>query len=202
MNIRDRILKRCLVALTKREYAGVRICDANVNDSDDEAFCRHVAQALELIQGADPRRFRLVTKELRFIVNQELWGSCGRYLRGIHACSVDYGRYDFARDEQWYLAELARLIIHDATHGYLHSRGIPSSKANRLRVEHVCLVEENRFSQRLGGRFAANLEEFHPEWVEAHYRTPWWTRLFRLLKRIREEHKKAQSSRRNREAVK
>ena len=70
MRIRDKITERCLVANTAREYAGVRICAINVNSKTNaDAFANHVEKALEMIRTVDPRRFRRVTNELRFIIN-------------------------------------------------------------------------------------------------------------------------------------
>ena len=194
MRIRDKITERCLVANTAREYAGVRICAINVNSKTNaDAFANHVEKALEMIRTVDPRRFRRVTNELRFIINNELWGSTGCYVRGIRACIIDYGRYDFTQDEQWYLVELARLIVHEATHGHLRSRGIPQSKKYRIRVERVCRAEENRFSRRLGGVVDDHYVEFRPDFWNAYYRASWVTRMLRSLKRIREEYKKRKS---------
>ncbi|MFA7231466.1 MAG: hypothetical protein WC071_09370 [Victivallaceae bacterium] len=99
----------------KKVYRGIIFCDVNLDDSDDQEFFRITGEAIDLIAQVDPRRFKRVKKELKYIINNELL-SRGQYRRRLNACVIDFGRYKFAEDYQWYLYDYAGTIIHEDNH--------------------------------------------------------------------------------------
>jgi hypothetical protein len=142
--------------------------DVNLNDTDDLSFAVTVKAALDLIRKHDPRRFRMVLRHLRYIVNVEIV-SGGQYNHALRCCKIDFGRIPLDKAElysDWYLAWIACVIVHEATHGRLESRWFAYTPTTRVQIERICRAEERRFATRLyaaGYDFALDLvPEFDP----------------------------------------
>src|SRR5690348_2743535 len=98
-------------------YGPIYLVDMTANQEDD-GFVTFTKQALNLIERTDPRRYRRVEREIRYIVNTYLVSSA-EYRRGIRRCSVDFARYKVDPSHpryEWYLASFACTLIHEATH--------------------------------------------------------------------------------------
>jgi LmbE family N-acetylglucosaminyl deacetylase len=70
--------------------------------------------------------------------------------RICRTCRIDFDRLDTVQDDAVVLARLARVIVHEATHGHLDSKHVAHSRKNRDRIEKICIVEEHRFMRLLG----------------------------------------------------
>ncbi|MBW3625751.1 MAG: hypothetical protein KY468_20340 [Armatimonadetes bacterium] len=127
-------------------FDGILLCDMRVQKEPDE-FAASVKDALFRIRRFDPRRYRRIQRHVRYVSNEELV-SGGAYVSRVQACLIDFSRYRFDIKESGYGFWLECLLIHEATHGALHARGIPYTKASRLRVERLCRAEERRYLKR------------------------------------------------------
>lgn len=186
----SRIDESIIKSSIKDIYYGISLCDINLDDSDDVKFIKRTKEALDLIAKVDPLRFSRVKKELRYIVNQELI-SGGTYRRGLRACIIDFGRYKFDENHEWYLYCYAGTIVHETTHAYIYSRNIRYLPQNRVRIEKICHSEKNRFLKKIGNELA---DELIREFNETNWNLYWhgskWQKLKALLKRIRKSLKK------------
>jgi hypothetical protein len=183
------LFKRLLALAQLGSYQGINICSASFNRSNDTEFCEQTIKALRLIEQVDPRRFRRIQDEVKTILNCELLAG-GRYRRLGRICEVDFRRYDFARDDQWYLHCYSVMLVHEATHGAIYSRYIVYTRATRARIERICETEarwfakkldtpEHRWSDRIVGPF--DEREWHPAWYTGKFR-----QAIQSLKRIRD----------------
>ena len=129
-------------------YRGIRISSFTLSHISGEEFTGRTIEALQLVERTDPVRFRRIQRQIRFIVHAELRsGAC--YQRLGRFCFIDFTRYDFSKDHDWYLYSYASTLVHEATHGAVYSDYVAYTKRNRLRIEKLCHTEERRFLQNL-----------------------------------------------------
>lgn len=165
-------------------YKGICLCDINSKKADDSEFIARTKQALDMIEQKDPRRFRRIQKELRYIANKEL-NMTGQYQHSIKCCFIDYGQYPFKTHPEWYLCLYAGLLVHEATHGMLYSKGIPYTRETREQIERICHREQFRCSVRIKPEWRENLmEEFDPAGWHFSWYASRWAQLWVLLRRI------------------
>lgn len=185
--------------LTRDSYGGIRIADVNFDHSDDDAFVRATRDALALIERHDRRRFRIVVREIRVIINQEL-DSAGAYQHCLRACALDFGRFHLhlpGEHHEWRLAQYAAAIVHEATHARLYALGFPYSKRTRVRIERICNAEERRFVARLPSDTYDLAQAVSPFRAE-NYRRSWsqTRREYRkeLLQRVEESRQRSEAA--------
>ena len=178
----------------KERYKGIVLCDLNFNDADDYDFLRRTKEALDLIEARDPRRFRRVQQEVRYITNIEL-NSCGTYRLSTKCCSVDFGKYPFDKNADWYRCCYAGLLVHEATHGSLFAKGFPYNPSNREQIERICHAEAQRFMRRAAPHWSEalskgfDLSRWHFAWHASK-----WQQLRGILVRIKQSRKANQAS--------
>ena len=129
---------------------GIKIVDSG--RKKDPRFYSDTVTALELIKSADPRRYRRLQREVRFITNMEKIEQLGwaSYNRSWRSCEVDYRRMNTDRESRdWSLRAYAATLVHEATHGAIYSRYIAYVPRLRARIEKLCVTEANRFVKRL-----------------------------------------------------
>jgi hypothetical protein len=135
-------------------YETIRLVDIATAPEDvksNKEFIAFTANALDLIRATDPRRYRILLREVRLIVNSRIMGG-GQYMREFRRISVNFPLYNVDPvDERYkmYLAGYACILVHEATHGRLFSLGIPYNKRTWERCEGLCFLEEKRFISRL-----------------------------------------------------
>ena len=193
-------LRRFLLIQSRLEQFGtITISNGAMRRDLDVPFAQATCAALEMIQRYDPRRFRVIEREVRLIVNQSL-ASGASYDRSIRHCKIDFARYwvdadgricadPQAEDYEWYLARYASTLIHEATHGRLESLHFAYTQDTRLRIERICVNEQRRFLAHLPQDeydFKALVPVFDSQRWEAHWRLGWWKRKLLLLQRQRE----------------
>jgi hypothetical protein len=184
---------RGLRASVRARVESIGLVDMSFDDSDDDAFIRATTDALALIQRVDPRRYGIILREAAFIVSGELT-SGGCYERCNRSIEVDfprYGVYPEADDYGWYLARYAAVLVHEATHGRLHSQWFPYTKGTRAQIERICHAEQSRFLTRwAAGRF--DQADLVPPFDERLWHYHWYGGIIRrtrdLLRRIRGSH--------------
>jgi hypothetical protein len=142
------LTRRVWKSLTIGEHSGIAIVDLSRAKAGRQYFLGRTTDALQLLQRADPRRFRRVREHLKYIVHRELPFGYGQYEPGLAACYVDFTRLDFTKSYNMMLWTYAAILVHEATHAALQSRGIPYSSNTRERVERLCNTESARFLRR------------------------------------------------------
>jgi hypothetical protein len=186
-----RVLAWLLRELVQVTYKNIGLADVNRDKSDDGEFLSRTKEVLDLIERVDPRRFRRVQDQIRYIVNVELT-STGEYWRGNKLCPVDFGRLRLLKNPEWSLHFYAGLIVHEATHGMLYSKGIPYTRDSRERVERLCQLEAKRFMMCARPEWADQMfGEFNAsDWSLSWYGSRWKRWRF-LMKRIGESKRSA-----------
>jgi hypothetical protein len=123
----------------------------NFNDREDADFVEITKEALALIRCIDPGRYGIIVRHIRYIVNNGLIDGAD-YNRYLRMCMVGFGGFRLEKGSEhyeWYLAWYAAGLVHEATHGRLHSLWFPYTKATRVRIERICHAEERRFASRI-----------------------------------------------------
>jgi hypothetical protein len=171
-------------------YHGIGICDINSDKSDDRKFLECTKKALDCIKKVDSAVFNRVKRELKYIVNREL-ASSGVYSKLTKSCKIDFGRYKFDLDYDWCFYSYISTIIHEATHGYIASKGIGYNKENRGRIEEICEKASARFLRKTSYK---NAEEIIGKFDESRWHFYWnasaWEETKIILKRMRESRQK------------
>jgi hypothetical protein len=139
------------------------------------SFRQTIECSLRLIRENDARRYARVRREIRWIVNRVTGENGASYCRDNRTLSIEFT--DRVGETEDIRAALnACIIVHEATHGTLLSRGIAYKPHNRVHIERLCVAEQNRFAAKLAAgdpeRYPANLlhEDFragywHSEWT-------------------------------------
>ncbi len=142
--------------------------------------------ALDLIRNHDPKRYERVKSEIEWIVNSSVprkYG--GMYQRGVNACIINFDNY--SEDKKLVSAYYAGIIIHEATHGFIETKGFEYSSENRMQIERICCSEHNRFYKRIENYYPEYvgllITEFTPSDWEYSWKTPGWKQLWHWLKR-------------------
>jgi hypothetical protein len=85
-------------------------------------------------------------------------------------------------------AFFAGIIVHESTHGLLHTKGVGSDKARRVQVERICTAEENRFYKRAEYYFpeyeGTLVHDYDPGNWEYSWNTPKHKRFIHEISRI------------------
>lgn len=184
--------RQILRSFTRARYGPITVVDMGFRTKDNTTFATVTVEALRLIETYDPPHFRIVQREIAFILNVKLL-SAGDYVRSVRACRCDFSRYYFDKQHEhyeWWLAYHAGLIVHEATHGRLASLYFPHTKKTRLQIERICHAEQRRFVARLPSErydFARDLvrpfdeTRWHPDWNRSR-----WQDVMAQIRRLRE----------------
>jgi hypothetical protein len=166
-------------------YDGIRICGLDEFDASKNKPNHHpIIQALELIKNGDPRRFYRIQKRIAYIVNGFCAGG-GEYDHALKVCYVDLSQFDLSSDKEDCVLQLARLLIHEATHGEIECRNIKYTQPNYLRIERLCHQEEQRFLARVVPDLTP--QEFDGTWWVNYWELTSRQRALLLFKRLRGE---------------
>lgn len=127
---------------------GIELRSVRDNSGEFVSIC---TQSIELIKEFDKRRFGWVERFNRFIADQSLpcGARSGQYNHTLGVTKLDFEFDSSFGDALTHAAFFAGVIVHEATHGKLRNRGIRTTKQNRVRVERICVSQENDFLQRL-----------------------------------------------------
>ncbi|MEN8375503.1 MAG: hypothetical protein ABFS34_08645 [Gemmatimonadota bacterium] len=129
---------------TERAVCGVRIRSfAVTRPENDEARLELIAASLRLLARTDRRSLDRVRQLRGIMVSEALPGANGAYLSGPNLCTVD----PIFLDRTPKVESVAAVLVHEATHARIQSRGV-SSESHRLRIEEVCHTAEIAFARR------------------------------------------------------
>ena len=126
--------------------AGVRVVAPFLDQKRAEALRAKVGASLSLLQNYSPKHHRRVE---RFIPNVLILG--GHSYRAVYTADLklcDVSR-EFALSESTSPERLALTLVHEAAHGYIHSRGVLYAEDRRARIERICVKAEIAFADRI-----------------------------------------------------
>jgi hypothetical protein len=134
------MLFKCLTVISeRRQYEGLVLWARNDLDDCDNFF-EVTIQALGVLKRMDRRRFKRVKNQLSTIAYIQT--GLNQYISHLSLFAVD----SFPPGNHVYFASV---IVHEATHGFLHSKGFGPSKATQEQHERICTKEQVRFLQRV-----------------------------------------------------
>ena len=176
-------------------YKGINLCStSNYHWATDE-FIEKSREALDLIEKMDFRRFGRIQKYITYIKPAICRGTAS-YVHLSKGCLVDWRKLDFKQHPHASLVQYSALLIHEATHGYVQSRGILYRGKFRLRIEKFCHHEEIRFIKRL-------LPNISESWINSYYDESFYTSLYNQsgLKRLQDAFSSYQDSKKRNEKL-
>jgi hypothetical protein len=119
-----------------------------------EEITEVLSNALELLRQYDARRYDRLLLDVHEIVVTNLitTGAFRPSSRSLYLSAQFIRAYS--------PANVALLVVHEATHAYLTSRGVVHWPELRDRIEHRCLVEEVSFAKRIPERAFPGIQEW------------------------------------------
>jgi hypothetical protein len=130
----------------KFSIGGVNLVVTGQDHDRAEALRGKVNGALQLISGYAPKCCRRVQKFIPNILVARSHAYNAVYISDLRLCEFSS---DFALSEGTCIEQIAMALVHEATHGYLCSRGISYTGDKRVRVESICIRAEVAFARRL-----------------------------------------------------
>lgn len=169
----DRMMLWSIHSSETSRFDGIGLADFR---GQSDSFSKIIHSSLRLIQDRDPRRYARVKQHIAWIVNKVNSAAGAMYEPKLRVLFVEF---DEAQDLQpdVVIALHASLLVHEATHGVIESRGIPMSETTRMRIERLCTLEQNRFAAKLSAHdpqsYPAALLHFSDD---ERYWAPEWKR--------------------------
>lgn len=147
-------------------HQGIRI--SNMTLGDQAQFVHQTIRCLDLIREASPRHFLRVQRHVGVIANSTIVADAHnrRFNRRV---SVNFNKIWIESKAEACLRGYAMLLVHEATHGYLHALRFLYSKSTQSRIERICVNEGNRFLLHLGSQWAHLRQEFN----QSDWDFPW-----------------------------
>jgi hypothetical protein len=106
-----------------------------------------------------------------WIVNQSLSTTGAEYHHRLRACIINYEESWPGRDMQFSIGFHASILVHEATHARLEQRGLDYGESNRVRIEALCVREQNRWAARLKDRVLG--ERLHQDFDPGDWESGW-----------------------------
>jgi len=128
-----------------------------------------------------------VRKRLSWVVRATLSiPGLAEYQHRTRACVIDFISPSDEFDAEYLIGMYACTLVHEATHGVICSREIPYSSELRLRIERLCVTEEQRFLLHLTITRPELSERLYTEFDASRWRESWnKTEGQRVLARLR-----------------
>jgi len=114
--------------------------------SDTGIVFDKVEKALWLIESYDAKRFAQIQRDIKCIFVFRHPTTRGQWHQELQMCELDD---NFVLAEDISVAEIASVIVHEATHARLMRLGFGYEEPKRLRIEHICFDSQRAFVRRL-----------------------------------------------------
>ena len=143
---RPRLWDRLILRMfdIRRAVDGIEIVCWNELEFD------RVAAALDLIRKSDPLRYTRLHRDIVRVVVHALPGNRAQYAANRQAVEIDT-RY--VRSDTVAIADLASVIVHEATHARLENLGIGYEEQRRPRIRRCMPAPRTRISETGAGRW-------------------------------------------------
>lgn len=127
-----------------------------------------VERALRLIEFYEVRQFLQIQRHINSIFIFGDPTARGRWHQELQMCELNE---EFVRDEGTSVAQIASVIIHEATHARLMRYGFGYEEPKRLRIEHICFSAQRAFARRLpnADELLTEIEETKSYYGEAYF---------------------------------
>lgn len=151
-----------LVCLLRRhpsgEVLGIRVVDLKNYDGSEEI--RSVMAAIRTIEEVGGRWISFVQNYCNYVVILSVAKDPGEYVTMGRFCILNPRRLK-AVSQTELEHKIAGILVHEAMHGWLISRGLRTTKRNQLRIERLCYSRQLQFMKRLpdGPKYAEHLAE-------------------------------------------
>jgi len=143
-------------------FEGITLVDLRIPEDQTPHFREILLAALSLIKATDTRRFERVRRRLAWVVHEPYLFGSAEYRHNTRACVIRFVEPSPQYTVDWLIGYYARVLVHEATHGVICSRGITYSRELRSRIERLCVSEEQRF--------LIHLTFMHPDLATGLYR--------------------------------
>jgi hypothetical protein len=130
-------------------WEGIIIADFRNSRRQTPHFRDTILASLALLQRTDPRRLKRVQRHIAWITNSTLPRAGTQYVHAIRTCYMEFQEPSAEFDATYLVGCYACVLVHEATHGVIRSRGILYTPELRERIEQLCVLEEQRFVRRL-----------------------------------------------------
>ena len=164
----------CIQAVRDHEVAqfdGISIADFG---NTGTLFSSEIVEAFRLVSEHDPRRFRRIRQICRYVVNHVIPGNApASYSAEWAACIIDYTLMRKIEPVGFRGGCMACLLVHESTHGAIEKRNIRYVGGARLRIERLCMAEQNRFASRLFKSVPELYAGLHVEFRESDWTSRW-----------------------------
>src|SRR3954465_14344050 len=100
------------------------------------AFFEMVGASLSLVANVDQLRYSRILDEIRTLIQMPVLGGAA-YFRTFKVCTIDL-RVFLKEKGEMTVKLLAAALVHEATHGYLHSRRIMCNADPVIRIQRAC----------------------------------------------------------------
>ena len=127
-----------------------------------------VERALRLIQLYDVKRFAQIQRYIKSIFIFGDPTARGQWHQELQMCELEE---NFVRAENTSAAQIASVIVHEATHARLMRFGFGYEEPKRVRIEHICFGAQQAFARRLpdGEQLVKEVEETRTYYGEAYF---------------------------------
>ena len=130
------------------QTSGIRIVTTEDSRTEDDRKKEEVWLALCLLERHEPTRMRRVKRYTKSIIIRST-GACGTYVPAGGVCLINLDRIPMQCNSRERLITIAALLVHEATHGLINSKGILYMGRIVGRIEGVCDMEQERVVNRL-----------------------------------------------------
>ncbi len=195
MNIIDKICIKIEELLSKSsiitEIDGIKICDIRKNEKrNDTDYLKTIVSSIDLIRNVDPKRYKTFRNEVSWITTCQIdFGAAAVYRRINKSCVINFVKYH--EDEMLECVQYAAILVHEATHGLLETKGFDSKKNRILQIERICTTEANRFLRKVENVYPGYgdilKKEFNPLKWNYFWNTPKWKKIYHGIKQYKKE---------------
>lgn len=142
----DRIRRFFFWTADKKTICGIVVGTLAHSEEHQKIIFGNVEKALLLIQAHDTIRFGQIRRYVKSIFVLGDPSARGYWHQELKMCQLEE---TFVRGEDSSIAEIASVIVHEATHARLMRLGFGYEEPKRLRIEHICLDAQRSFIRRL-----------------------------------------------------
>ena len=155
-------------------FEGIILADLHTPSTQTQHFRDILLEALRLLKATDPRRFERVRTHLAWIVHQTLERrGMAEYRHRNRSCAIDFLEPSPDYDREYFVGWYGCVLVHEATHGQIRSRGILYTPELRSRIERLCVQEEQRFVTRLTFTHPDLAERLYHEFDASQWDRAW-----------------------------
>jgi hypothetical protein len=153
-------------------HLGIVIAEFGPEEGLDPLFVPKTKEALDYLAELDPRRFRRVQSEIRAIVKSGSNRYLGSYVRPPRVCMINFSSLSYDKGSKFSRKLYVCTLVHEATHGLIDSKGIPTNGKNRSRKECLCVEEEIRVARKFNDGHEKLWEQLHREKLVTGFLNP------------------------------